>query len=319
MPATTGPALEEEIDMRVLVTWGSKHGGTEGIGRMLGAALAGHGLVVVNCPVEQVQELGSFDAVILGGALYANRWPASVRRFVSRHIEPLRKMPVWFFSSGPLDDSAERGELPPPPQVAVLAERVGARGHVTFGGRLEPDVKGFPASAMAKKSSGDWRNPERIRAWADRLAAELPTATPGTPIEHPARSLPRLLAYGLVGGALCTALLVSLSFASRTAALAVHAVAAPGLFAALAWHYFRARGAREPLPVAGVWTAAAALLELAVLAGAQRGLSLFTSAALWIAFALIFLVPWGIGALLSMMPWPKPSLPAGKPPQAITP
>lgn len=304
--------------MRVLVTWGSKHGGTEGIGRILGAALTGHGLMVTCSPVEQVKELGSFDAVIVGGALYANRWPASVRRFVSRHIEPLRKKPVWFFSSGPLDDSADRGELAPPIQVAVLAERVGARGHVTFGGRLEPDVKGFPASAMAKKSSGDWRNPERIRAWADRLAAELPTAAPGTPIDHPARSLPRLIAHGLVGAALCTALLVALSFVSRTAALAVHAVAAPGLFAALAWHYFRARGAREPLPVALLWTAVAALLDLAVLAGAQRSLSLFTSVALWIAFALIFLVPWTIGALLSTMPWPKPSLPDGNPSQVIT-
>lgn len=304
--------------MRVLVTWGSKHGGTEGIGQMLGAALASHGLVVISCSVEKVPELGSFDAVILGGALYANRWPAGVRRFVSRHIEALRKKPVWFFSSGPLDDSAERGELAPPPQVAVLAERVGVRGHVTFGGRLEPDVKGFPASAMAKKSSGDWRNPERIRAWADRLAAELPTAAPGTPIEHPARSLSRLIAHGLVGAAVCTALLVALSLVSRTAALAVHAVAAPGVFAALAWRYFRARGAREPLPVAILWAALAALLDLAVLAGAQRSLSLFTSVALWSAFALIFLLPWAIGALLSTMPWPKPSLPAGKPPQVIT-
>lgn len=292
--------------MRVLVTWGSKNGGTEGIGRILGTALAGHGIEVITTPVDQVKELRDFDAVIIGGALYANRWPSSVRRFVNSHIEPLRKRPVWFFSSGPLDDSAERAEIPPPMQVAVLAERVGAKGHVTFGGRLAPDVKGFPASAMAKKLSGDWRNPDRIRAWAAGLAAELPSAVPGTPIEHPARSIPRLIAHGLAGWALCAALLFALSFVNRTAALALHAVAAPGFFMAIAWHYFRARGAREPLLIAVLWTSLVVLLDLGVVASVQRSLSMFTSVGLWIAVALIFLVTWAIGALIATMPWPKP-------------
>ena len=31
-----------------------------------------------------------------------------------------------------------------------MMEKVGAKGHVTFGGRLPADAKGFPASAMAK-------------------------------------------------------------------------------------------------------------------------------------------------------------------------
>ena len=37
--------------------------------------------------------------------------------------------------------------IPPVPQVQELLERIGARGHVTFGGRLPADAKGFPASA----------------------------------------------------------------------------------------------------------------------------------------------------------------------------
>jgi menaquinone-dependent protoporphyrinogen oxidase len=54
-------------------------------------------------------------------------------------------------------------------------ERVGARGHVTFGGRLAPDAKGFPASAMAKKNGGDWRDAEQVRAWFHAIAPELRT------------------------------------------------------------------------------------------------------------------------------------------------
>jgi menaquinone-dependent protoporphyrinogen oxidase len=80
---------------------------------------------------------------------------------------------VWLFSSGPLDDSATTGEIAPIAQVQDLLQRVGARGHATFGGRLAPDAKGLPASAMAKTRAGDWRDPTRIRSWAATVAQEL--------------------------------------------------------------------------------------------------------------------------------------------------
>ena len=62
-----------------------------------------------------------------------------------RHTDGLRHRPVWFVSSGPLDDSASAGAIPAVRQVAKLMQDVGARGQMTFGGRLEPDAKGFPA------------------------------------------------------------------------------------------------------------------------------------------------------------------------------
>jgi menaquinone-dependent protoporphyrinogen oxidase len=52
-------------------------------------------------------------------------------------------------------------------------ERVGARSHVTLGGRLAPDAKGFPASAMAKKRAGDWRDAAQVQAWAGSIASQL--------------------------------------------------------------------------------------------------------------------------------------------------
>lgn len=140
--------------MHVLVTWGSKRGGTEGIGRAIADSLAEAGFEVTTLAASEVTQLETFDAVIVGGALYANRWPSDVRRFVQRNVARLRERPVWMLASGPLDDSAEHGEIPATPQVGVLAERIGAVGHVTFGGRLEPDARGFPASAIGRPSHG---------------------------------------------------------------------------------------------------------------------------------------------------------------------
>jgi hypothetical protein len=92
--------------------------------------------------------------------------------------------------------------------------------------------------------------------------------------------------------------------AGTNTALVVHAIAAPVFFAALAWNYFRARGARDPLPTAFGWTALVILLDLVVVAaGIQRSLSMFTSfAGTWLPFTLIFLVTWGFGTMMSMMP-----------------
>jgi menaquinone-dependent protoporphyrinogen oxidase len=210
----------KEDDMRVLVTWGSKRGGTEGVGRTLRDALETHGFESVALSVDEVKELDTFDAAIVSSALYSNRWTRGAVRFVNRHLDQLRKVPVWFFSSGPLDDSADREEIAATRQVAVLAERIGAQGHVTFGGRLKGDAKGFPASAMAKSKSGDWRNPERIRAWADKLAGELPSAAPLAPVKRLARSITRLLAHAVTGWAVCAITMIALlQVVTLTAAL----------------------------------------------------------------------------------------------------
>ncbi|ULP42641.2 flavodoxin domain-containing protein [Mycobacterium lentiflavum] len=159
--------------MRVLVSFGSKRGGTAGLAAMIGEALTAAGCEVLVSPAKNVYDLIGVDAVIVAGALYANRWHRDARRFVRRNAAALRELPVWLVSSGPLDASAEDNDIPPTAQVAKLARRVGARGHVTFGGRLEPDAKGFPASAMAKKKAGDWRSPAHVRRWVASVVGEL--------------------------------------------------------------------------------------------------------------------------------------------------
>jgi len=162
--------------MRVLVTWGSKRGGTEGIARLVAEGLEEEGIDVSLCSARLTPDLARFDAVVVGGALYANRWHPAARRFVVREEKRLRDRPVWFFSSGPLDDSARQSEIPPTKQVRALMDRVGARGHATFGGRLAPDARGFIASKMSKTRAGDWRNPAQVQAWTASIAAELKAA-----------------------------------------------------------------------------------------------------------------------------------------------
>ncbi len=307
--------------MRILVTWGSKAGGTEGIGKTLAEALQREGHEVVALPAADVVDLRGVDAALVGGALYANRWHHDARRFVERHLAELRRVPVWFFSSGPLDDSADRDAIAPTREVRALMGRVGALGHATFGGRLEASAKGFPAEAMARTNAGDWRNPARIRAWATELSRALPSARPGAVIEPPGRSIGRLVAHGVVGWALCAAVMMSLLAAASTGvAFVIHAVAAPIIFAAVSSLYFRPEGAREPFVAALAFAGLVALLDAVVVAGLiQRSAAMFLSfAGFWLPLALIFAATWATGAIMSMMPAPgsAPARRPSAPPQA---
>ena len=156
--------------MHVLVTYGSKMGGTKGLAEILAAAWEDEGLEPTVLPAVEVVAVSGYDAVIVGGALYTNRWHKDARRFVKRHQTGLRELPVWLFSSGPLDDSALRDDIAPVRHVEKAAELVGARGHATFGGRLPADATGFPARSMAKTMAGDWRDPDHVKDWAKRIA-----------------------------------------------------------------------------------------------------------------------------------------------------
>jgi hypothetical protein len=99
-------------------------------------------------------------------------------------------------------------------------------------------------------------------------------------------------------------MLALLNLVSPAAALAIHAMATPLFFTAIAWHYFHAPGARDAVPTAITWTAIVVLLDLAIIAGiTQHSLAIFKSfAGSWLLFGLIFIATWITGDVMSMVP-----------------
>ncbi|MFG3283363.1 flavodoxin domain-containing protein [Streptomyces sp. NPDC048111] len=159
---------------RVLVAYGTRHGATAGIAKQIGMTLREDGLDAVVLPADDVDDVRGYDAVVLGGALYAGRWSRKAKRCAERNVDYLKHRPVWLFSSGPLDRSAEEHDIPPVRAVAHQMERLGARQHATFGGSITEYTPGLVAKALARQGKGgDFRNPERIRAWAHHISAEL--------------------------------------------------------------------------------------------------------------------------------------------------
>ncbi|WP_405810866.1 flavodoxin domain-containing protein [Streptomyces sp. NBC_00210] len=170
------------MNARVLVAYGTKNGSTAEIADVIADALKEAGLRSETRPAAAARDVTEYDAVVLGGALYAGRWHRDAVRFARRHEHSLAERPVWLFSSGPLDASAGERDIPPVPSAARAATLLDAREHVTFGGRLEEGARGFIARMIVKQGrGGDFRDMERIRAWARGIAKEISKAGPASP------------------------------------------------------------------------------------------------------------------------------------------
>ena len=163
--------------MAVLVAYATMNGSTAEIAEWIGDELRAAGLTVDIRRAADVADVAGYDAVILGGSIYMSGWHVQARQFVHRFADGLTARPVWLFSSGPLDLSAEETELEPIPQVASAMRAAHARGHITFGGRINEESQGwlgYVAQRMARAGEGgDFRNPQRVRGWARKVAAEL--------------------------------------------------------------------------------------------------------------------------------------------------
>jgi menaquinone-dependent protoporphyrinogen oxidase len=163
-------------DMRVLVAYGSKTGGTAAVAEMIGEALRREGVPTRVQAAGTVRSVTGYDAVIVGGALHHGRWHRAARRFVRRHGAALRSLPVWFFSSGPLGDNERDPHIPPVAHVRRLIRRVGARGHATFGDHLLANPPALATGLVADPWLRDWRNPDQVARWVAGIVIQLTNA-----------------------------------------------------------------------------------------------------------------------------------------------
>ncbi|WP_240498095.1 flavodoxin domain-containing protein [Williamsia sp. 1135] len=167
--------------IKVLVATASRHGSTREIGEQLGTALSA-GLLVreVDAEVEvldadQIESLADVDALILGSAVYMGRWLKSARSLVDRETERLESIPVWLFSSGPVDDNGKTDGGKATPEVKI-ASAAWAQDHHTFGGKLDRAELSWGERLVASAvhaTDGDHRSSSEIGEWADEICGSL--------------------------------------------------------------------------------------------------------------------------------------------------
>jgi menaquinone-dependent protoporphyrinogen oxidase len=149
----------------VLVAHASKRGSTAEIAEAIAGSLREAGLDVDCRPVGEVDGLDSYDAVVLGSAVYMKRWQGDAKHFLRHHADELSQRPFWVFSSGPVGEPSKtpaRSWLEPRPR---RLRRQGA------GATTRPDraCDGQEHARAVQRSAGLGRDPlvvdtDRIRA-----------------------------------------------------------------------------------------------------------------------------------------------------------
>ena len=87
---------------KVLVVYGSRHGGTRGIAERIGEVLQTEGLVADVVSADRDPDLGGADGIVVGSGVYMGSWLKEPLAFLERNVTALAARPLWLFSSGPL-------------------------------------------------------------------------------------------------------------------------------------------------------------------------------------------------------------------------
>jgi menaquinone-dependent protoporphyrinogen oxidase len=157
---------------RVLVVYASKKGSTREVAETIAAQLERQGLRTVVQPAGDPVDLRTFDAVVLGGALYMGRWHRDARRFLRRHRHILRSLPIAVFAMGPgtTDDRSMASSLGQLERALRRTREVRPFAVSIFGGVIDPARLRFPFNRMP---ASDARDPDAITAWADEVAGRV--------------------------------------------------------------------------------------------------------------------------------------------------
>ncbi len=185
---------------KVLVVYGSRHGGTRGIAERIGDVLRSEGLEAEVASADHVEDVGKADAVVVGSGVYMGSWLKEPVAFLARNQAALATRPLWLFSSGPLQGStaAKRDQDKDPieaalgpengpgsggrKKIAELSAATHPRDHRVFFGAFDPKdppramserlVRMMPA-AKGILPHGDFRDWPAIEAWAHEIASAL--------------------------------------------------------------------------------------------------------------------------------------------------
>lgn len=165
---------------RILVAYASRAGSTREIAEAVADELrqTDHSVTVASC--DDAPDADGFDAVVIGSALYADRWLPTASRYLRRQRPHLQGRPTYLFQSGPCRPRPEEGgpqhdagRTPVPRVVRRLGRQLGLAHPVTFAGRLDPADSRLSRWLAAAAPSGDFRDWEEIRAWGYANGTEL--------------------------------------------------------------------------------------------------------------------------------------------------
>ncbi len=169
---------------RILVTYASRGGSTRGVAEAIGKTLAEAGMQVDVLPMQEVEDLAPYRAVVAGSAIHGQQWLPEAMQFMRDHQSELSHKPFAYFmvcitlSMANASQYLEglKGWMSP---VRDLVRPV-SEGY--FAGALDLSKLPFSLNVLAMRfvvligiwKEGDHRDWNAIHTWAKSLRPLLP-------------------------------------------------------------------------------------------------------------------------------------------------
>jgi menaquinone-dependent protoporphyrinogen oxidase len=156
--------------MKVLVTYATVHGSTKEIAEKVGDVLKSKGMEVDVKSVTDISDVSAYEAAVIGAPVMKFSFLPPARKFVKKNKDYLSKIHVAYFSLGfkMIDDTPE-GRDWMMKKLKVVTKVVEPVDVGLFGGRYQKPEKGLKMPFP----EGDWRDWDKITAWAAGLATKL--------------------------------------------------------------------------------------------------------------------------------------------------
>ena len=161
--------------MTLLIAYASKHGSTQGIAERIAEKLRQLGKKAETRSVDTVEDPESYEALVIGSAIYYGSWLKEATEWVHRNQAVLAQHPVWLFSVGPLGTEVHDAEQQPK-EMTEFQQAIRPREQRIFFGALDHSHLSFAERVMVKAvraPEGDFRDWQAIDAWAASIAQDL--------------------------------------------------------------------------------------------------------------------------------------------------
>ena len=181
--------------MTILVTFASRSGSTVGIAEAIGETLRKQGIAVDVRTMSEVEEVSTYQAVVLGSAIRQEKWLPEAMQFIQKHQVDLKQKPVATFlvcmALATKDTTRyESGLQSAKSWMRPVREIVNPVNEGYFAGALNlSKIKELHfrivLSALVMLGlfpQGDHRDWDAINQWADGLPAQLFHVSTGQPM-----------------------------------------------------------------------------------------------------------------------------------------
>jgi menaquinone-dependent protoporphyrinogen oxidase len=174
---------------KILIAYASEFGTTGEVAKALAKVFCQEGHTVDTKWVKHVQDIHTYDAVIIGSAIQYDTWMFEATEFVTANQHILHTLPVaYFFTCLTLSkrtEKAKRKAAVYAKKVSSLVPRVTPVSVEGFAGVLDYSKMSFFTRQIFKVGmsimgvrEGDYRDWDAIRAWAKGLHGKLTHSQP---------------------------------------------------------------------------------------------------------------------------------------------